>query len=152
MDRSMPIQNGFNETLSAVLDDHRISQTQLAEATGLAKGYISRVVAGHHPVNPAITRYVYQRTKDQRIARMALGDGVLATAEPSLIDAPVERETLKLQTVCAMARVQQCMTSGNPADLRELPSLIDTAQRFLASSKLAAEHPIRFAPLLDKSA
>lgn len=70
----LPVQTRSNEVVAQVVADHGLSQAWICDATGLDSGFVSRVLQGQYSVPPAILSALWRRTKDQRIAHVALGE------------------------------------------------------------------------------
>lgn len=70
----VPVSTRTNEIVGQVMADHDLSQAWLCDQTGYDSGHISRVLQGQYSVPPAVLAALWMRTKDQRIARAALGE------------------------------------------------------------------------------
>jgi len=80
----VPTSSRSNEVLRDVMDQHQITQAWLADETGFNTSYISRVLDSQYAIPPEIVRALWGQTRDQRVARIALGMGehVVVTVAP----------------------------------------------------------------------
>lgn len=106
----MPTPNAHSETVSLVMDDHDISQRELAQKLGYSESYVSRVCSGQYSVPTVITQTLWRMTRDHRIADIALGYGefeIIPAESATAIDVPPTVRTAS--AVCALARINSDM-------------------------------------------
>lgn len=105
---TMPRHDRDNEVLARVIADYGVSQQQLADATGISHSFISRVFAGQYAAPPALLRAIWNRTRDQRVARVALGDRVLDQIAERPTDPHYDqRQALVIQSAHAIGIVAE---------------------------------------------
>lgn len=138
----MPSGTGYAESLAAVLADARLTIEEVAEAAGIARSTVSRMLSGQFAIAPEVLKAVWGMTHDDRIARIVLGPDIHVARLPAAAvhrDGPID--PLERSMVHRFARCQSDgLAALEPAEaLRRVDALIESAA--LLRRRLAASGP-----------